>query len=136
VLALARMARMLEHALSRDTTPPISLSDYRMLSAVAGGEARASRLARRLAVGKPAISASVDSLARRGLLTRHGGAADQRAIDLRITPDGDRVRVEAERALARVVVDIANRTDDPAGTVAALADFGAALEQRQAAPRA
>jgi DNA-binding MarR family transcriptional regulator len=84
-----------------------------------------------LAVGRPAVSASVESLARRGLLTRHGGEGDQRAIELRITPEGDRVRAAAEEALGALVRDIAGRTPDAQATLAALAAFGEGLEQYQ-----
>ncbi|QAY61015.1 MarR family transcriptional regulator [Microbacterium protaetiae] len=129
-LTFARMARMLERTLQHHA--PLSLSDYRILSAVADGEARASRLAQRLAVGKPSVSASVDSLVRRGLLARAGGAGDQRAIDLRITAEGDRVRFDAERALVALVTEVAEHTSEPTATMAAIAAFGAALEERQA----
>jgi len=130
-LALSRTARMLERALAHGTAPALSLSDYRVLTAVAGGEGRASRLARRLAVGKPSVSASVDSLVRRGLLARSAGAGDQRAIDLTVTAGGHALLVDADRAVTALVTDIASRTPDPSGTLAALAAFGTALEQRQ-----
>lgn len=127
------MARMLERALARVGPPALSLSDYRMLTAVAGGEARASRLARRLAVGKPSVSASVDSLVRRGLLERRGRSSDQRAIELSITAEGDSLRRAAEAALCDLIGDVAARTPDPAGTLAALAAFGTAIEERHSA---
>jgi DNA-binding MarR family transcriptional regulator len=125
------MARMLERALTRVGPPALSLSDYRMLTAVADGEARASRLARRLAVGKPSVSASVDSLVRRGLLERRGRSTDQRAIELRITAAGDHLRRDAEAALCDLAGDVAAHTADPETTLAALAGFGAAIEERQ-----
>src|SRR5262249_17877418 len=55
VQALARLSRLLERAAA-----PLSLADYRALAAILAGEERASRLAERLAVGKPSISATVD----------------------------------------------------------------------------
>jgi len=122
---------MLEQALARDTTSGLSLSDYRLLTAVAGGEGRASRLARRLAVGKPSVSASVESLVRRGLLARSAGIADQRATDLTVTSHGHTVLADADRAVAGLVSDIADRTPRPGATLSALAAFGVALEQRQ-----
>jgi DNA-binding MarR family transcriptional regulator len=131
VHALTRAARMLERTVAERTTPELSMADFRMLSAVAGGEARASRLAQRLAIGKPAVSGSVDSLVRRGLLARTAHGADARAVDLTLTPDGERVRDEAEAALAELITDIARRTPDPAATLAALAAFGQGLEARQ-----
>jgi DNA-binding MarR family transcriptional regulator len=127
VLALTRAARLLERAL-----PELSMADFRMLSAVAGGEARASRLAHRLAVGKPTVSATVDSLVRRGLLTREVHGPDQRAVDLALTPAGEAARARAETALATVVVDVAARTSDPTAVLASLAAFGDGLEAVQA----
>ncbi|GAB3801943.1 hypothetical protein GCM10028798_18420 [Humibacter antri] len=127
VTALARASRILERSLSE-----LSLADFRVLSAVAEGEARASRLAHRLALGKPAISSTVDSLVRRGLLTKRAHDADQRATDLVLTPAGETVRAAAEAALVAVVTQLADDTDDPAATLTALASLEPAIERRQA----
>ncbi|MHA7984230.1 MarR family winged helix-turn-helix transcriptional regulator [Rathayibacter sp. CAU 1779] len=128
VHALTRASRILERSL-----PQLSLADFRVLSAVAEGEARASRLAQRLALGKPAISSTVESLVRRGLLRREAHGSDQRAIDLVLTEEGETAREEAESALAAVAVGLAGDTDDPEATLAALAALGDAIERRQAA---
>ena len=74
VRAVARLARVLERA-----SGDLSMAHYRVLAAVADGDERASRVAARLALGKPTISASVDALCRRGLLTREDVVHDQRA---------------------------------------------------------
>jgi len=129
---LTRVARVLEHTLPRATGTELSMADFRMLSAVADGEGRASRLAERLALGKPTVSSTVDALVRRGLLVRTAHDADQRAVDLALTADGERAQHEAEDALAALIVEIAGRTPDPTATLAALAGFGDALERRQA----
>ena len=65
VETLSRLARILERA-----SAELSLSHYRVLAMVSSGDGRASRLAGRLALGKPAISAAVESLVSRGLLAR------------------------------------------------------------------
>src|ERR1700761_7040788 len=83
VRALARAARVLERASGQ-----ISLAQYRVLSAVAAGDERASRIAERLELGRPTISAAVATLCRHGLLVRDEVVADQRATDLRLTPSG------------------------------------------------
>ena len=51
------------------TGPPgsLGLAHYRFLALVAGGDERASRLAERLALGKPAVSAAVGALVAQGL---------------------------------------------------------------------
>ena len=83
VRAVARLARVLERA-----SGDLSMAHYRVLAAVADGDERASRVAARLALGKPTISASVDALCRHGLLTREDVEHDQRATTLRLTDAG------------------------------------------------
>jgi len=123
VRALARLSRMLERA-----CPQLSLPHYRVLSAVASGDERASRLAERLALGKPTISASVDALCRRGLLARDEVAGDQRATALRVTDAGERVLAEAEQAMAARLAEVLGRTPRPRDTVAALVRLGEGLD--------
>lgn len=127
VHALTRASRILERSLSG-----LSLADFRVLSAVAAGEARASRLAQRLALGKPAISSTVDSLVRRGLLRREVHGTDQRALDLALTGDGEVAHRAAESSLAAVVLELADGTDDPAATLSVLAEMGDVIERRHA----
>ena len=93
VRAVARLSRILERACG-----DLSMAHYRVLAAVSDGDERASRVARRLALGKPAISASVEALCRRGLLTR-ADAADQRAVTLRLTRSGHAALRTAETAM-------------------------------------
>jgi DNA-binding MarR family transcriptional regulator len=107
---------------------PLSLADYRALAAIVAGEERASRLAQRLAVGKPSISATVDSLARRGLLSRERVAADQRAVALAVTPAGQEAYEQARRRMAERLAEIVGLTADAAASLSALADLGEAIE--------
>jgi DNA-binding MarR family transcriptional regulator len=83
VRALARASRVLERA-----SGELSLAHYRVLSAIASGDERASRVASRLAIGKPTISAAVDTLCQRGLLLRSDVDGDQRVASLRLTSEG------------------------------------------------
>jgi len=124
---LARAYRLLERALDG-----LSLADFRVLSAIGAGEERASRLAARLALGKPAISATVESLCRRDLLRRSPLDADQRVLSIALTSDGAAVLADAERRLSALVDDLAARTPDPAGTLAALAALDVAIDARRA----
>lgn len=131
VYALTRAARVLERAL-----PGISMADFRMLSAMSDGVGRASHLATLLTLGKPAVSATVDSLVRRGLIARTPREDDRRAFDLALTADGERIRRDAHDALAAVVVDIAAHTPDATATLSALAVFGEGVKARGAERRA
>lgn len=129
VNALARAARLLERA-----ADGITLADYRVLSAVAAGEARASRLARRLAVGKPSISATVDSLVRRGLLSRTAVPGDNRCLHLALTAAGEMLLAAAEGAMSDRLAGVLTRCDDPEGVLAALASLGNGIEAELAEP--
>jgi DNA-binding MarR family transcriptional regulator len=105
VRALARVSRVLEAA-----SADVSLAHYRVLAAVASGEERASLVAARLALGKPAVSAAVESLCRRGLLERLDVVADGRAVALSLTAEGALVLDRVEVEMTRRVVDLCSRT--------------------------
>ena len=83
IRALARASRLLERA-----SGEVNLAHYRVLAAIASGDQRASRIAAKLALGKPTVSASVESLCKRGLLARSGVQGDQRAASLQLTSEG------------------------------------------------
>ena len=126
--AVARLARMLERQAA-----PLSLADFRVLSAIDAGEVRASRLAQRLAVGKPAISATVDSLAKRGLVTRTRVDGDQRAVALALTSAGAAEFARAQERLAERLRAVTAMTGDPAASIRTLAGLGGAIERFRAA---
>lgn len=123
VRALARATRMLERA-----SGELSLAHYRVLSAIAAGEERASRVARRLALGKPTVSASVEALVQRGLLTRREVAGDQRGAALQVTKAGAAVLARAEGDMVGLLDDLCARTAHPEAVRQALVELGAAIE--------
>jgi DNA-binding MarR family transcriptional regulator len=126
VRAIARASRVLERASSE-----VSLAHYRVLSAIASGDERGSRIAERLALGKPTVSAAVDSLCQRGLLYRAGREEDQRVVTVRLTPAGEALLDRVETSMVRRIDDLCRRTPDPAGVMGALVSLGAAVEQAQ-----
>ena len=128
VRALARASRHLERAF-----PELNLAHYRVLAAIASGDQRASRIAEKLALGKPTVSASVDSLCQRGLLLRAEVVGDQRAAALRLTPAGAQLLARADAAMAAWVEDVCRRTPDAARVLQSLAWVGQAIEQIAAA---
>ncbi|MCW2496653.1 MarR family winged helix-turn-helix transcriptional regulator [Jatrophihabitans sp.] len=123
VRVLARLTRLVERS-----TEGLSLAHYRVLSAVADGDERASRVAARLALGKPTISASVDALCRRGLLTREGVAGDQRATTLRLTPEGEAALTGVETTLVERLGIVLSHTEAPEAVRATLCQLGLALD--------
>jgi DNA-binding MarR family transcriptional regulator len=124
IRGLARASRMLERA-----SGELTLAQYRVLASVASGDERASRIAGRLALGKPTISATVDSLRQRGLLTRSGVEADQRAATLTLTADGIAALAVAERDMAERISWIAARTPDPAAVLQTLVWLDGAIDE-------
>ena len=120
---LARASRVLERSLGE-----LNLAHYRVLSSVASGDERASRIAERLALGKPTISATVESLCQRGLLTRTGVDTDQRAATLRLTAEGRSALESSEATMSARVATLVARTPDPAAVVQALVWLDAAVE--------
>ncbi|HEY0259263.1 MAG TPA: MarR family transcriptional regulator [Lacisediminihabitans sp.] len=135
VRGIVRVSRLIERA-----SAELSLADYRVLSAIDSGEGRASRLASRLALGKPTVSATVDSLHRRGLLDRSVVAGDQRASALSLTAEGRAIFERAETEMAGRIEDLCGRTPDGRRVMESLAWLGTAMDElmteRLAAERA
>jgi DNA-binding MarR family transcriptional regulator len=124
VRTLARTSRLLERA-----SGELSLAHYRVLSAIAGGDERASRVATRLALGRPTISAAVDALCRRGLVAREPVATDQRATALRLTAAGTRLLAGVEEQMVARLAAVLEEVPDSARLLAAVADLGRALDR-------
>jgi DNA-binding MarR family transcriptional regulator len=124
VRALARMARVLERS-----TGDLNLAHYRVLSAIADGDERASRVADRLALGKPTVSAAVESLTKRGLLSRADAADDRRAATLSLTPAGEAALAAVEDEMLERIDDLCTRTPDPDGVLESLGRLGEALDE-------
>jgi DNA-binding MarR family transcriptional regulator len=127
VRALARATRVLERA-----SGELSLAHYRVLSAIASGEERASRVADRLAIGKPTVSAAVEALAQRGLLLRSAVDGDQRVAVLHLTPEGQALLARVETEMIRRIDDLCGRTPDPGRLMESLVWLGAAIDDWQA----
>jgi DNA-binding MarR family transcriptional regulator len=121
--ALARLARVLERSCDE-----MSLAHYRVLAAVDAGEERASRLAARLALGKPAVSAAVEALHDRGFLARSTTAGDQRVSSLSLTPEGRAALSRVEARMGSKLVELCARTGQSRDVQTALVALGVALE--------
>ncbi|WP_326834465.1 MarR family winged helix-turn-helix transcriptional regulator [Amycolatopsis rhabdoformis] len=124
VRALARVSRLLERS-----SGELNLAHYRVLSAVASGDERASRVARRLALGRPAISAAVDALTKRGLLIRGDVDADHRATALSLTPEGEQLLATTEAGMVEGLMALVSRTSDGDGVLESLSRLGDAIDE-------
>ena len=121
---LARLARQVEHALA---DLELSLAQYRLLAYLAKGDEAASRLADKLAVSRPSVTALVDGLVKRGFVERHAREDDRRRIDHVLTPAGRAALDAADDAANAKLADLAQRLPGDALTDA-LAALGAAEE--------
>jgi DNA-binding MarR family transcriptional regulator len=124
VRALARLSRLLERASSE-----LSLANYRVLAAIGSGDERASRVGRKLALGKPTVSATVESLCQRGLVSRGSVGGDQRAVALTLTDLGRETLDRVERAMVERVGELCQLAPDPARLRQALSWLGPALDE-------
>jgi DNA-binding MarR family transcriptional regulator len=124
IRALARASRLLERA-----SGELNLAHYRVLSAIDGGDERASRIAARLALGKPTVSAAVDALCQRGLLTRTAATADQRVSVLRLTDNGRAVLADVEAEMLRRLDDLLTRTPGGDRLIESLVWLGTAIDE-------
>lgn len=124
VRALARMSRVLERS-----SPGLSLAHYRVLSAIAAGDERASRVAARLALGRPTVSAAVDALCKRGLVERADVEGDQRAAALSLTEDGAATLEQAEAQMIERVVRLCSHTPDGDAVLRCLAWLDPAIDK-------
>jgi DNA-binding MarR family transcriptional regulator len=127
IRALARVSSFLEKS-----STELSLAHYRVLSAISSGDERASRIAGRLALGKPAISAAVTSLCQRGLLSRVDVEGDLRATKLSLTPEGQALLARAETEMAARLDQVAARVADPAAVMDSLLQLASAIEEVRA----
>ncbi len=92
---MALLGRTLERACE-----DLSLAQYRVLAMVATGDARASKLADRLAVGRPTVTAVVDGLVERDYLRREAVPGDRRSARIVVTDAGRTALASAEDAMS------------------------------------
>ena len=136
VQVLVRLRRSLERV---DTG--LSLPQYQLLSMVRSGGERSARLADRLAVRKPTLTAAADALVAAGLLEREADPGDRRVVRVRITADGLAALRSTEEQLAAAIAPLlADAAGELAGGPDALLEcfdaLGGALDRRFAEYRA
>jgi DNA-binding MarR family transcriptional regulator len=131
VRALARASSVLERS-----SDELSLGHYRVLSAIASGQERASHVAARLALGRPAVSAAVESLCARGLLARFEADGDHRAVTLRLTSAGEQLLARVEGEMRERIRDLSQRTPDSDRLLESLAWLGQAIDEWRSERRA
>jgi DNA-binding MarR family transcriptional regulator len=76
----------------------VSPQQYRMLKLIGEGGERSARLAEKLAVARPTLTSTADSLVAAGLAYREAEPGDRRVVRLRLTADGRAVVERADEA--------------------------------------
>jgi DNA-binding MarR family transcriptional regulator len=127
VRVLARLSRVLEAADAGLTVP-----QYRMLSALSEGGQRSARLAERLAVRKPTVTALADGLIAAGYVARESEEGDRRIVRLSLTEAGQDALRRADAAYLARLEPLLAEVPDPERFVGDLLAVGAALDARLA----
>jgi DNA-binding MarR family transcriptional regulator len=95
VLTVLRMSRVMERV-----DAGVSPQQYRMLKLIGQGGERSARLAEKLAVARPTLTSTADSIIAAGLAFREAEPGDRRVVRLRLTPAGEATIARADEAYA------------------------------------
>ena len=93
LLTILRVTRVLERI-----DAGVSPQQYRMLKLIGAGGERSARLAEKLAVARPTLTATADSLVAAGLACREAEPGDRRVVRLRLTDAGQAAVTRADTA--------------------------------------
>lgn len=98
------MAQMLSRLEDRQLRAHTNLSyrQFRLLNNISRGLNTVRDLARTFAITTPAVSESVEALAKRGFIQRATGADDRRIVELTLTPEGEEVLTKARTAVSEL----------------------------------
>jgi DNA-binding MarR family transcriptional regulator len=128
VLTVMRLFRALERV---DTG--LTAQQYRILKLAGAGGERSARLAERLAVAKPTLTATADGLVAAGYARREAEAGDRRVVRLCLTAAGRAALERADAVYADWLGPLLGATGDPAAVLAAFRDLDAAMDERRRA---
>jgi DNA-binding MarR family transcriptional regulator len=124
VRAVLRVHRGLERL---DTG--LTAQQFRIMSLVADGGERSARLAARLAVSKPTLTAVADGLVAAGYLSRQDEPGDRRVVRLALTDAGRAAYARAGEVYASWFGLLIGETGDPKALVRLLIDIDDALDR-------
>jgi DNA-binding MarR family transcriptional regulator len=128
VLTVMRLFRALERV---DTG--LTAQQYRILKLAGAGGERSARLAERLAVAKPTLTATADALVAAGYAQREAEAGDRRVVRLSLTAAGRAALERADAVYADWLSPLLDATGDTAGVLEAFRGLDAAMDERRRA---
>jgi DNA-binding MarR family transcriptional regulator len=122
VLTLLRLYRSLERV-----SPELTPQQYRILKLAGACGERSARLAERLAVAKPTLTAIADGLVAAGFARRDAEPGDRRVVRLCLTEAGRAAVDRADEAYERWLDQLLAQVGDPDGVLDALGLLGQAM---------
>jgi DNA-binding MarR family transcriptional regulator len=128
LLTILRISRVLERI-----EAGVSPQQYRMLKLIGEGGERSARLADKLAVARPTLTATADSLVAAGLAYRQAEPGDRRVVRLRLTEAGQAAVARADLAYAEWFGGLLDHTGQREQIVADLLLLDTAMTERRRA---
>ncbi len=128
LLTVLRMSRVMERVVSG-----VSPQQYRILKLIGAGGERSARLAEKLAVAKPTLTSTADSLVAAGLATRQAEPGDRRVVRLFLTDAGRAAVERADEAYAAWFGSLLDQTGRRAEILSDLLLLDEALTERRRA---
>jgi DNA-binding MarR family transcriptional regulator len=123
-MILLRLFRSLERV-DTDLTP----QQYRILKLAGAGGERSARLAERLAVAKPTLTATADGLVAAGYARRETEAGDRRVVRLCLTDTGRDAVDRADVAYGQWLDQLLGQTAEPDQVLRALDALDDAMDE-------
>jgi DNA-binding MarR family transcriptional regulator len=114
----------------------VSPQQYRMLKLIGAGGERSARLAEKLAVARPTLTSTADSLVAAGLAVREAEEGDRRVVRLCLTPAGQAAVRQADEAYAAWFSSLLEHTGRRAEILADLRLLDDAMTERYRARQA
>jgi DNA-binding MarR family transcriptional regulator len=128
LLTILRVTRVLERI-----DAGVSPQQYRMLKLIGAGGERSARLAEKLAVARPTLTATADSLVAAGLACREAEPGDRRVVRLRLTESGQAAVTRADAAYSEWFGALLDDTGRRDRIIADLLELDSAMTERHRA---
>lgn len=128
LLTILRITRVLERI-----DAGVSPQQYRMLRLIGQGGERSARLAEKLAVARPTLTATADSLVAAGLAFREAEPGDRRVVRLRLTEAGQAAVSRADAAYSEWFSELLDHTGRREQIITDLLSLDIAMTERHRA---
>jgi len=128
IMVILRLFRGLE-CVDTGLTP----SQYRIMKLAGAGGERSTRLAQRLAVAKPTLTATADGLVAAGYAVRAAEPGDRRVVRLSLTPAGHAALDRADAAYSAWLGPLLDATGDRRAVLDALELVSSAMTEARRA---